>query len=252
MRPVSSRRCIASAAEMRLCVWLDAGKGPHSTQRSCPRLRTLPVSRASGKAWSRSRVWDTVLGLEPDSPHRFLREAQLEDVALAFADFADLKSPYSAGHSRRVGELAERITLRLRLPIQYVTTIRRASLMHDVGLAAVPSYTLARPREKLTQAEREQLRLHPYHAERILARVPALESAAPLVAAHHERMDGKGYYRGLAGEHIPVGARIIAVADTFDELAHDSPEQGALAPELALERLRDQTHWSLWTDAVDA
>jgi HD-GYP domain-containing protein (c-di-GMP phosphodiesterase class II) len=138
------------------------------------------------------------------------------------------------------------------VPVHQVTTIRRAALMHDVGLAAVPSYTLARPREKLTQAEREQLRLHPYHAERILARVPALESAAPLVAAHHERMDGKGYYRGLAGEHIPLGARIIAVADAFDELAHDSPDHVALAPELALERLRDQTDWSLWSEAVEA
>jgi HD-GYP domain-containing protein (c-di-GMP phosphodiesterase class II) len=127
-------------------------------------------------------------------------------VALAFADFADLKSTYSAGHSRRVGELAERIALRL----------------------------------------------HPYHAERILARVPALESAAPLVAAHHERMDDKGYYRGMAGEHIPLGARIIAVADAFDELAHDSPDHVALDPELALERMHDQTDWSLWREAVEA
>jgi HD-GYP domain-containing protein (c-di-GMP phosphodiesterase class II) len=79
-----------------------------------------------------------VLALEPPSPRQYLREEQLEDVALAFADFADLKSPFVAGHSRRVGDLAARIARRLRLPHEQVVTIRRAALMHDVGLAAVP------------------------------------------------------------------------------------------------------------------
>ena len=118
--------------------------------------------------------------------------------------------------------------------------------MHDVGLAAVPSYTLERPTEKLSQSEREILRLHPYHAERIFARVPALDPIVPLVASHHERMDGRGYYRGLAGEQIPVGARIIAAADAFDELTHESPDQSALDPERALAELQREADHGLW------
>ena len=197
-------------------------------------------------------LWTTVLDLEPTSPRQFLREEQLEDVALAFADFADLKSPFSAGHSRRVGDLAYAIAQRLRLSNRQARTIRQAALMHDVGLAAVPSYTLDRPRDKLSQSEQELLRLHPYHAERIFARVNALDPIVPLVASHHERMDGRGYYRGLSGELIPVGARVIAVADAFDELTHETPDHAPLEPELALAALQDDADRGLWSEAVRA
>jgi HD-GYP domain-containing protein (c-di-GMP phosphodiesterase class II) len=148
-----------------------------------------------------------------------------------------------------VGDLGQAIARRLGLPESQVSTIRQAALMHDVGLAAVPSYALDRPRDKLSQAEQEILRLHPYHAERIFARV-ALDRVVPLVAAHHERMDGRGYYRGLAGEQIPVGARITAVADTFDELTHVTPDHEALEPELALRKLQDEAGRGLWSEAV--
>src|SRR6266545_4784121 len=197
-------------------------------------------------------LWATVLALEPPSPRQYLPEEKLDDVALAFADFADLKSPFSAGHSRRVGDLAHAIAGQLGLSTRQVDTIRRAALMHDVGLAAVPSYTLDRPKDKLTQAEQEILRLHPYHAERIFARVPALDSVVPLVASHHERIDGRGYYRGLTGEQIPVGARVIAVADMFDELTHVTPDHEALEPELAMARLQDEAGRGLWPEAVRA
>jgi HD-GYP domain-containing protein (c-di-GMP phosphodiesterase class II) len=197
-------------------------------------------------------VWPTVLALEPASRYRYLREEQLEDIALAFADFADLKSSYSAGHSRRVADLAERVARRLCFPRHQVAAIRLAALMHDVGLVAVPSYTLEKPHEKLTQAEQERLRLHPYHAERILARVPALQPIVPLVAAHHERLDGRGYYRGLVGEQIPLGARVLAVTDYFDELSHATPDHPALDPELAVARLHDGSSRGLWPEAVRA
>jgi HD-GYP domain-containing protein (c-di-GMP phosphodiesterase class II) len=197
-------------------------------------------------------VWATVLALEPQSRYRYLREEQLEDIALAFADFADLKSSYSTGHSRRVADLAQNVARRLLFPVDQVATIRWAALMHDVGLVAVPSYTLEKPEEKRTQAEQERLRLHPYHAERILARVPILDQVVPLVAAHHERPDGEGYYRGLSGEQIPLGARVIAVADRFDELTHDSPDHSALDSEVALKHLHDDAGRGLWPPAVRA
>jgi HD-GYP domain-containing protein (c-di-GMP phosphodiesterase class II) len=167
--------------------------------------------------------------MEPeDSPHRYIREDKLTDVTLAFADYADMKSPYTAGHSRRVAELSERIARRMSLPEQQVITIHRAALAHDIGIAAVPSFVLNKPQNQLTAAEWEQVRLHPYHSERILSKVPALKAIVPIVAAHHERMDGQGYHRGLPGFQIPPEAQIIAVADRFDELSHDKPGQPAL------------------------
>jgi HD-GYP domain-containing protein (c-di-GMP phosphodiesterase class II) len=204
------------------------------------------------KGLEQESVWTTVMAMEPASPYRYLKEEQLEDVALSLADFADLKSFYSAGHSRRVGDLAEAMANKMRLPVAEVATIRRAALLHDLGLVAVPSFTLNRPQEQLTQIEWERLRLHPYHAERILSRVPALAPVVPLVAAHHERLDGRGYYRGLPGSQIPLGARIIAVADRFDVLTHDSPDQPALDPDGALLRLREEVGHALCPDAFAA
>jgi HD-GYP domain-containing protein (c-di-GMP phosphodiesterase class II)/DNA-binding CsgD family transcriptional regulator len=183
-------------------------------------------------------IWTTVREMEPEGPQRHLRVEYLDDAARAFADFADLKSIYSRGHSRRVATLAERMAEVLRLPEPDIENIRRAALVHDIGLVAVPSFVLHKPRERLTPAEWEGLRLHPYHAERILARVGAFESLVPLVSAHHERPDGQGFYRGLSSEQIPTGALIIGVADAFDELTHARPEGAALEPEAAIDVLR--------------
>lgn len=182
-------------------------------------------------------VWDEVRRLEPESPYRYLSESRLDDVALAFADFADLKSFYSAGHSRRVSTLAESMAKHLGQDSLDIKEIRRAALMHDIGLVAVPSFVLHRPESSLTAAEWESLRLHPYYAERILGRVPAFAPLVPLVVAHHERPDGQGFHRGISLGQIPPGACIIAVADAFDELTHAAPERPALDVDAALRRL---------------
>lgn len=186
-------------------------------------------------------AWHAVLSLEPDSPYRYVGEERLREVALSFADFADLKAPHAAGHSRRVSELSERLARRMGLPEREVETIRTAALVHDLGLVAVPSFTLQKPPDTMGQAERESIRLHPYHGERILARIPAMRDVAHLVGAHHERANAQGYYRGLAGPDIPTGARIIAVADLFDELTHETPGQEARDPDAAVERMRDES-----------
>ena len=210
---------------------------------------------SDGAVWEtleQESVWMHVLSMEPRSSYRYIKDEKLEGVALSFADFADLKSFYSSGHSRRMGNLAERMATHMHLPEAEIVTIRRAALMHDLGLVAVPSFTLQKPRHQLTQVEWERLRLHPYHAERILTRVPVLAPVVPLIAAHHERMDGKGYYRGLSGSQIPLGARIIAVADRFDELTHDTPDDPAIEQEAALQRMSDEVGHALCPDAFQA
>lgn len=197
-------------------------------------------------------IWATVLQLEPDSPQRYFSAQQYEQLALSFADFADLKSRYSVGHSRRTADLAERIAVQLLVEPAEVATIRHAALVHDLGLVAVPSYALEKPEQSRTRLEREQLRLHPYHAERILARVSAFAEVVPLVVAHHERMDGTGYYRGLRAEQIPLGARVIAVADSFDELTHETADHLAVDLPEALRQMGEDVNKALCPRAFQA
>jgi HD-GYP domain-containing protein (c-di-GMP phosphodiesterase class II) len=205
------------------------------------------------KELEHERVWETVLSLEPDeSPHKYVGEEKLTDVALCFADYADVKSPYMLGHSRRVADLTERLARRMLFPESRIADIYRAALVHDVGLVAVPSFALNQPRERLTEAAVEQIRLHPYSAERILSRVPAFHAIIPSVAAHHERLDGQGYHRGLPGAQIPPAAQIIAVADSFDELTHDQADQPALEVDEALGIMRQEAGSRLGPDAFRA
>jgi HD-GYP domain-containing protein (c-di-GMP phosphodiesterase class II) len=214
----------------------------------------LAASTAPGfwEGLEQGPLWATVLDMEPDSPYRYFGEDRLEDVALCLADLADLKSFNSAGHSRRVADLAENTARQMRLPDPDVVTVRLAGLTHDLGLVAVPSFVLDKPRERLTHAEWESLRLHPYHAERILSKVSALERTTLIVGAHHERMDGQGYHRGLSGTQIPLGSRVVAVADRFDELTHDTPDQPALDREAALKCMGDEAGDGLCPDAFRA
>ncbi len=199
------------------------------------------------------RVWDSVLSMEPQqSPLRYMGKEKLIDVALALADYADLKSPFQAGRSRRVADLAERIARRMGLSEPEATNIYRAALVHDIGIVAVPSFVLNKSQDTLTEAEREQVRLHPYHSERVLSKVPALEPIIPIVAAHHERMDGRGYYQGLRGSQIPLGAQIIAVADRFDELTHDAPDSRGRESDQAVDMMRQEVAGRLSPEAFQA
>ena len=199
------------------------------------------------------RLWDAVLAMEPEeSPHRYITQENLTAIALAFADYADMKSPYRAGHSRDTAEISQRIARRMALPESEVTIIHRAALMHDIGVVAVPSFVLNKPRAQLTAAEWEQFRLHPYHSERILSKVPAVTSAVPIVGAHHEQPDGRGYHRGLPGAQIPPAARIIAVADRFAELTHNAPDHPAFEPEDAIDQMRTEAGSRLAVEAFEA
>lgn len=199
------------------------------------------------------RVADTVTSIEPEgSAYRYLADEKLMDVAAALADYADMKSPHLLGRSRRVADLSKSICRGMSLAERQVSTIALAALTHDIGIVAVPSFVLNKPDDQRTGAEREQVRLHAYHSQRILSKVPALEPASQLVAAHHERIDGGGYHRGLSGFQIPLGARIIAVADRFDELCHDTPEGPAVDVDAAVSTIRHEAGRRLAPEAVDA
>jgi DNA-binding CsgD family transcriptional regulator len=170
--------------------------------------------------------------LEPE-PVRWVGERQLDDVAFAFADIVDLKSAANATHSRRTAELAEALARRLKLAEEEVVLTRRAALVHDVGLVAVPALILHKE-QRLTEAEFERYRLHTYFTERILSRSPVLKPLGVVGAAHHESIDGKGYHKGLAGTQVTMPMRIVGLASAYEEMTGGANRE---EPDLILKAL---------------
>ncbi|HEX8967412.1 MAG TPA: HD domain-containing phosphohydrolase, partial [Chloroflexota bacterium] len=165
--------------------------------------------------------WDEVLQREPGR-HLRIAEGQLDQVLEAFADFVDLKSPFTAGHSRGVARLAEQAAPHDAL------TLRRAALVHDLGRVSVSNGIWDKP-ARLTEGEWERVRLHPYYSERILGRVGTLSSLATLAGMHHERLDGSGYQRGSTRAEIPTTARVLAAADAYQAMTQPRAYRPALS-----------------------
>jgi putative nucleotidyltransferase with HDIG domain len=179
--------------------------------------------------------FEAVVDAEP-LPHRWILPSDVDAIALAVGDAVDLKSRFTVGHSRSVAELAQAAARGLDLPGDDVDCVRQAALFHDIGRVGIPNGILEKP-GPLTVSEWEQVRLHPYHSERILARSPVLARLAPLAGMHHERLDGSGYYRGSSASAIPLPARILAAADAFSGLRQPRAHRSALTPARAADRL---------------
>jgi HD-GYP domain-containing protein (c-di-GMP phosphodiesterase class II) len=163
--------------------------------------------------------WDEVLRQEPE-PRPWIPEGRVDAVLEVFADFVDLKSPFTAGHSRQVSRWAATAANR------EATTLRRAGLLHDLGRVSVPNGIWDKP-GPLTDGEWERVRLHPYYSERILGRVAALRDLASLAGMHHERLDGSGYHRGSSRVEIPFAARVLAAADVYQAMTQPRPHRPA-------------------------
>jgi HD-GYP domain-containing protein (c-di-GMP phosphodiesterase class II) len=177
--------------------------------------------------------WNSVLDLEPGAP-RFVEESALDDLALAFADIVDLKSGTASIHSRQTAELAEKLAVRLALSENDRALTRRAALVHDVGLIAVPAFLLERG-SRWSEADFERFRLHTYYTERILARSEILRPVGNVAASHHENIDGSGFHRGLAQSQMSLPALAVATASTFVEAS-----ESGIEPEVALAELRSR------------
>ena len=141
-----------------------------------------------------------------------------------------------AGHAHRVAALATGVAAQLGLDGETAADVVLAALLHDVGKLRVAHEVLERP-GPLTPAEWALVRRHPVHGERMLARVPGLGHLAPVVRGHHEHFDGSGYPDGLAGDAIPLGARIVLVCDAFDAMTSTRAYRPARSAEDAMEEL---------------
>lgn len=165
-----------------------------------------------------------------------LEEIYIE-VITALANAIDARDAYTHGHSNRVMEYSVALAEGMGLSPEEVDVIRHASILHDVGKIGIREKILKKP-GLLTEEERREMEYHPFIGTRILQSVKLLEPVMPLVYHHHERYDGTGYPDGLKGEEIPLGSRIIAVADAFESMTSDRPYRKALPLEEALAELR--------------
>jgi HD-GYP domain-containing protein (c-di-GMP phosphodiesterase class II) len=159
------------------------------------------------------------------------------DIASVFGDVGDLKFPALHGHSSGVAALAAGAAESLRLDAQTTTDVRIAGHLHDLGRLAVTNaiWEKAGP---LTSVEWEQVRMHPYHSERILATSGTLQRLAPLAGMHHERLDGSGYHRACGARDQPAAVRVLAAADAFQAMTQDRPHRARLSAEQAADELR--------------
>ena len=175
--------------------------------------------------------------------HRQVQRSVLQSL-LGLANALEAKDEYTRGHSERVAELARRLALAAGLGGPEVRTIGEAGLLHDLGKIGVPEHIL-RKRGPLTDEEWIAMRRHPLTGAQIVAPLEFFADAALIVRHHHERHDGSGYPDGLAGECIPIGARIVAIADVYDALTSERPYRRRLLREEAVQVMRDDAGLTL-------
>ncbi|MDQ4096485.1 MAG: LuxR C-terminal-related transcriptional regulator, partial [Actinomycetota bacterium] len=186
---------------------------------------------ADGEQWLAGMGHDlgaTVLDAEP-APALTIAEGRIDEALGAVADFADLKSPFLRGHSPGVASLAAAAADAAGLSRDGSIALFRAGMVHDVGRVGVASGTWDRP-GALSPEQWERARLHTYFGERVLARCELLAPYGQLAARHHERADGSGYHRGLAGDQLSLPARLLAAADAYRAMVEDRPHRPAHAP----------------------
>jgi putative nucleotidyltransferase with HDIG domain len=155
----------------------------------------------------------------------------------SLAEAIDAKDSYTRGHSDRVAEYAEALTRKLDLGDEMLNAVRCAGYLHDIGKIGIPDAILLKP-GKLTDDEYRQIMNHPKLSHKIIEPVEFPYEVKPFVRHHHERIDGSGYPDGLVGEDIPLGARIIGIADAYEAMTSDRPYRKALSIDSALEELR--------------
>jgi len=207
-------------------------------------LRQMQMSTSAIIALAAVLLWLVLRGVYVRSSRQIMSQSQALGAALAetertydttlqaLSNALDVRDSETEGHSRRVVEYMELIIAQMPVAPDHLATLRRGALLHDIGKIGVPDNVLRKP-AALSEAEWVVMKRHPEHGARIISQIPFLEDVSRIVRHHHERWDGKGYPDGIAGEAIPLGARIFAVADSFDAMTSDRPYRRAMSVEEA-------------------
>ncbi|HWZ88234.1 MAG TPA: HD domain-containing phosphohydrolase, partial [Polyangiaceae bacterium] len=197
------------------------------------------------------QAWNAVIDAEP-ALAIVLTDDEFESALLAIANFIDLKSPFTLGHSAAVAELSAAAATAAKLPPAEVRTLRRAGLVHDFGRLGVSNAIWDKP-APLGAGEWERVRMHPYITERMLRQSPALAPLGAIAVQHRERLDGSGYPRGTSGASISLHARILGAADAYQAMREPRPYRPARSGDEAAKLLRGEARaGKLATDAVEA
>ncbi|TMG55785.1 MAG: HD-GYP domain-containing protein [Chloroflexi bacterium] len=205
-------------------------------------LRQMQMSTSTIIALAALLLWLVLRGVYVRSSRQIMSQSQALGAALAetertydttlqaLSNALDVRDSETEGHSRRVVEYMELIIAQLPVAPGHVATLRRGALLHDIGKIGVPDNVLRKP-AALSEAEWVVMKRHPEHGARIISQIPFLQDVSRIVRHHHERWDGMGYPDGIAAEAIPLGARIFAVADSFDAMTSDRPYRRAMSVE---------------------
>jgi HD-GYP domain-containing protein (c-di-GMP phosphodiesterase class II) len=212
----------------------------------------LAVARAPGfwATLNSPTVEASVFDMEPGGHEAVLDEDFLDDIAEAFGQVVDAKSPYTAGHSARVGLYTALLGESLGIPEARRRWLKRGALLHDVGKLGVSNAILDKP-GKLDEVEWAAVRRHAVYTESILGRIKSFDELARVSAAHHERLDGGGYPRGLKACDIALETRIITTADIFDAITAERPYRGAVPVEKTLAIMADTVGTAIDADCFE-
>lgn len=192
----------------------------------------------------------SVFNLEPGNYAKTLDEDYLDDIAEAFGQVVDAKSPYTAGHSARVALYTTLLGESLSMPTARMRWLNRGALLHDVGKLGVSNSILDKP-GKLDADEWAAVQKHAAYTGAILGRIKAFDELARVSSSHHERLDGKGYPLGLKAEEIVLETRIITTADIFDAITAERPYRGAIPVEKSLQLMSESVGTAIDAQCFD-
>ncbi len=212
-------------------------------------LMRIQVTLAAIIAFAAAFLWLVLRGVYARSSKRIvaqagaledalaLRERTYDATLTALTSALDFRDNETSGHSDRVVAYMELLLEQMNIRSAELATLRRGALLHDVGKIGVPDNVLRKP-TALSEKEWAVMKRHPEFGAQIISGIPFLEDVARIVRHHHERWDGMGYPNGLKGDHIPLGARIFAVGDSFDAMTSDRPYRRGLLIDAAREEIR--------------
>lgn len=217
-------------------------------------VRALHSARNDSLFWARLHAPDPVheaMAFEPEEKRVRVTDEVLDRIAVGFSQVIDAKSPWTFRHSEGVADISTGIAKVLGLAPEALRLLQRAALLHDIGKLGISNLILDKP-GKLDEAELAQMRKHPFYTRQILERVSGFHEIASMAAAHHERLDGKGYDCGLDASHLPIHVRILSVADMFEALAAKRPYRQDLNDEQVMDIIAKNTGTALDPVCVEA
>jgi putative nucleotidyltransferase with HDIG domain len=225
-------------------------KGPaaaiETARRRSGRWFDPELVKAAASLAGREELWggldskdlvQQVLVLEPQEKRITATDESIDNICQAFAEVIDAKSPFTYRHSNGVADAAMEIGHCFGMSPRDLKQLRRAALLHDIGKLSVPNSILEKP-GKLDNDEWKIVRDHPYHTHQILNRIPGFDELSNEAAAHHEKLDGSGYWRGWGADQLSTFSRILAVADIFDALRAKRPYRDSLPLEKVFSIMR--------------